>query len=117
MGYFYQSFVLDIVKMLELPSNVEGDMYGPRTDVKCWGNVALQRVTHHQQLVGHDVEMLAKLLELSLRFIGCYLYMREILAKTAAMKLVLLILQLALSKHHQSVRVCLQALERFFDFG
>ena len=92
MGNFYQSFVLDIVKMLELPSNVEGDMYGPRTDVKCWGNVALERVAHHQQLVGHNVEMLAEILEFSFGFIGCNLYVREILAKTAAMKLVLLIL-------------------------
>ena len=92
MGYLNQSLVLNIVKMLELPSNMEGDVYGPRTDVKRWGNVALQRVAYHQQLVRHNVEMLAELLELSLRFIGCYLYMREILAKTAAMKLVLLIL-------------------------
>ena len=52
MGNFYQSLVLDIVKMLELPSNVEGDMYGPRADVECWGYIALQRVANHQQLMG-----------------------------------------------------------------
>jgi len=59
MGDFYQSLVLDIVEMLELPSNVEGDMYGPRTDVECWGNIALKRVAHHKQLMGQDIKMLA----------------------------------------------------------
>ena len=74
MGYLYQSLVFDILRMLQLPCNMERDVDGPRTDVERRGDIALKRVAHHKQLVGQDVEMLAELLELCLGFIGCYLY-------------------------------------------
>ena len=61
--------------------------------------------------MGQDVEMLAELLELCLGLIGCYLYVREILAKAAAMELVLLVLKFALCEHHQTVGIGLQALQ------
>ena len=111
MGYFYQSLVFDILKMLQLPCNMEGDVDGPRADVERRGDIALKRVAHHKQLMGQDVEMLAELLELCLGLIGCNLYVREILAKATAMELILLVLKLALCEHHQSVGIGLQALQ------
>jgi hypothetical protein len=59
MGDFYKSLVLNILRMLQLPGNMEGDMDGPRTNVECWGNIALKRVAHHKQLMGQDIKMLA----------------------------------------------------------
>ena len=101
MGNFYQSLVFDVLRMLQLPCNVEWDMDGPSTDVERRGDITLERVAHHQQLMGHNVKMLAEQLELCLGLIGCYLYVREILAKTAAMKLILLVLKLAPSVLHR----------------
>ena len=111
MGNFYQSLVFDILRMLQLPCNVEWDVDSPSTDVERRGDIALKRVAHHKKLVGQDVEMLAELLELCLCLIGCYLYVREILAKATAVKLVLLVLKLALCEHHQTVGIGLQALQ------
>lgn len=117
MGNFYQSLVFDILRMLQLPCNVEWDVDGPSTDVERRGDIALKRVAHHKQLMGQDVEMLAELLELSLGLIGCYLYVREILAKAAAMELVLLVLKFALGEHHQTVGIGLQALQGRLNLG
>ena len=44
MRNLYQSLMLDIVEVLELPRNVERDVDGPRADVERRGNVALERV-------------------------------------------------------------------------
>ena len=54
MGDFDKARVLDIFEVLQLPHHVEGDMDGPGTDGEGRGDVALQRVTHHQQFVGQD---------------------------------------------------------------
>jgi hypothetical protein len=40
MGNLYQSFVVDVIEVLELPCYVEGDMYRPGSDGKGWGDVA-----------------------------------------------------------------------------
>lgn len=92
MCNLYQSFVLDILKMFELPSNVEGDMYGPGTDVECWSYITLQRVAHHQQLMGQNLQMLTEVLEFCLSLIRGNLYMREVFSQTTTMEFVFLIL-------------------------
>ena len=50
MGYFDEAWVLNVIKMFQLPRDVEGDVDGRGPDVKGWGDVALQGVAHHQQL-------------------------------------------------------------------
>lgn len=50
MGYFDEAWVLNVIKMFQLPSDMERDMNGRSPDVKGWGDVALQRVAYHQQL-------------------------------------------------------------------
>ena len=42
MGDFDEAFVVDIIKMFQLPSDVERDMDGPGADGESRGNVALQ---------------------------------------------------------------------------
>ena len=46
---FYQLFVVDVVEMFQLPSDVEGDMDGPGTDGEGRGDVALEGVANHQE--------------------------------------------------------------------
>ena len=80
MGDFDQSFVLDVLKVLQLPGDVEGDMDGRGPDVKGRGNVTLQGVTYHQQILWEDVQMLTELLELHLGLIRRDLHRGEVLA-------------------------------------
>ena len=47
---FYQSFVVNIIEMLQLPGDVEGNMDSPCTYGEGRGAVALQRIAHHEQL-------------------------------------------------------------------
>ena len=52
MGYFNKAFVLNVFRVFQLPCNVEGDVDCRSSDVEGWCNVALQRVTDHQQVFG-----------------------------------------------------------------
>ena len=54
--------------------------------------------------------MLTELLELLFCLVGGNLYMREVSGQSTAMKLVLLVLQLALGKHDEAIGIGLQAL-------
>ena len=58
--------MLDILEMLQLPRDVEGDMYGTGSNGEGGGYVALKGVANHQHFTGQDVETLAELLELKL---------------------------------------------------
>ena len=75
MGNLCQSWMLDILRVLQLPGNVEGDMNGPSTDIKCRSDVALQLVTHHEELRGLNLQTLTELRELCFGFITSDLYM------------------------------------------
>ena len=50
MGDLDESLVLDFLKVLQLPGDVEGDMDGRGTDGERRGDVAPQGVAHHEQL-------------------------------------------------------------------
>ena len=39
---FYHPLMVEVLEMLQLPGDVKGDMDGPGTDGKGWGDVALQ---------------------------------------------------------------------------
>ena len=65
--------------------------------------------------MGQDAEMLTELLKLLFSLVTGSLDMGEVFGKTATMELVFLILQLALGKHHQTVGIGLQSLQRVFD--
>ena len=75
MGDFRQTVVLDVFEMLQLPSDVERYMDGRSPDVKGWGNVTLQGVAHHQQILREDVQVLTELLEFHLGLIRRNLHM------------------------------------------
>ena len=99
-----QTLMVDIVEVFQLPGDVEGDMDGPGTDGKRWGDVALQRVADHQQVGGVDALVLTEGQELALGLVGGNLHIVEIVQQSRALQLVLLVLQLALGKHHQFQR-------------
>lgn len=80
MGDFYKSLMLNVFKVLQLPGDVEGDVDGRGPDVKGRGNVTLQGVTYHQQILWEDVQMLTELLELHFSFVRRNLHMGEVLA-------------------------------------
>ena len=50
MVYLNHALMLEMVVMLQLPGDVEGDVDAPGTDGEGWGDVALQRVANHQEL-------------------------------------------------------------------
>ena len=75
MGDFDKARVLDVFEMLQLPSDVERYMDGRSPDVEGWGNVALQGVAHHQQILREDVQVLTELLEFHLGLIRRNLHM------------------------------------------
>ena len=114
MGDFYQTMVLDILEMLQLPSDVKGNMYGRSPDVKGRGNVTLQRVSYHQQFLRKDTQMFAELLEFHLGLVRGNLDMREVLHQSTTFQFVLLILQLAFGKDDETVWIGLQALQGLF---
>ena len=51
---FFEPFMIEFFEMLQLPRDVEGDVDGPGSDGKGWGDVAFQGVAYHQQLVWQD---------------------------------------------------------------
>ena len=117
MGDFDEPLMLDILGVLQLPRDVEGDVDGRGTDGEGGGDVALQGVAHHEQLRWEDVEMLAELLELDFGLVRRNLHVGEILRQSAAVELVLLVLQLSLREDNETVGISLQALQGLFDFG
>ena len=70
MFNFLESFVLDVVEVLQLPRDMEGDVDGPGADGEGRGDVAFQGVTYHQQLVGQDAQVLAQLLDCPVHCVG-----------------------------------------------
>ena len=105
MFNFLESFVLDVVEVLQLPRDMEGDVDGPGADGEGRGDVAFQGVTYHQQLVGQDAQVLAQLLELHLGLVGGDLHMTEVFAQSTASEFVLLILQLSFGEHHEAIGI------------
>ena len=92
MGDFDEPFVVDVVEVLQLPGDVEGDMDGPGSDGEGRGDVALQRVADHQQFRGMYLLVLAEGQELTLRLVGGDLHIIEILQQARTLQFVLLIL-------------------------
>ena len=97
---FYQSLVVDVLKVLQLPGDVEGDVDGPGADGECGGDVALQGVADHQEFRGMDLLMFAEVEELTLRLVGGDLHVVEVFQQTRPFQLILLILQLAFGEDH-----------------
>ena len=69
MGDFDKARVLDIFEVFQLPGDVEGDMDGRSPDIEGWGNVTLQGVAHHQQILRENAQVLTELLEFYLGLI------------------------------------------------
>ena len=105
MFNFLESFVLDVVEVLQLPCDVEGDVDGPGADGEGWGDVAFQGVAYHQQFIGQDTQVLAQLLEFHLSLVGGDLYMTEVFAQSAATEFVFLILQFSFGEHHEAIGI------------
>ena len=75
---FYQSLVVNIIKVLQLPRYVKGDMDGPCANGQCWRAVAFQRVANHQQFRRVNALMLAQGEELALGLVGGDFHIVEI---------------------------------------
>ena len=105
MGDFDKPFVLYILKMLQLPSDMKGDMDSRGANGEGRGNIAFQGISNHQQLMGQDVQMLTELLELHFRLVGSNFHMGEILSQSAAVEFVLLILQFSFRKDDKTVGI------------
>lgn len=79
MGDFDEAFVVDVIKMLELPSDMERDVDGPGTNGEGGGDVALEGVADHQQFRGVYLLVLAESEEFALGLVGGNLHVIEVL--------------------------------------
>ena len=98
MVYLNHALMLEMLVMLQLPGDVEGDVDSPGSDGEGRGDVALQRVAHHQQLVGLDIQLAAQVEELFLALVAGDLHVVEVWGQPAALQLVLLVEELALGE-------------------
>ena len=89
---FNQSFVVDVIKMFQLPRDVEGDMNGPGPNSEGGSDVALQRVADHQQFLGMYLLVFAEGEELTLRLVGGDFHIVEVFQQARTFQFVLLIL-------------------------
>ena len=82
MGDFNEAIVINVIKMFQLPSDVEGDMDGPGADGEGWGDIALQGVANHQELRGVYLLVFAQRQEFTLRLVRGDLHIVEIVQQT-----------------------------------
>ena len=63
---FHHAGMFKVLMVFQLPGDVEGNVYGLGTDGEGWGDVALQGVAYHEQLMRCNVQVLAEFTELLL---------------------------------------------------
>ena len=79
MGDLDEAFMVDIIKMFQLPGDMEGDMDSPGTDGEGGSDVALEGVANHQEFRGVYLLVLAESQKLTLRLVAGDLHVIEVL--------------------------------------
>ena len=91
----HEARVLKVFGLLQSPRHVERYVYGVRPCRQRGGDVALQRVAHHQHSGRRYPQAAAQAEKGPLGLVGHYLYVVEVLVEARTAQLVLLVEQLA----------------------